>query len=721
MPPKADKLGQTIENLQLFLARKADEREDLADISRQLAQLNKTLSHKKLTIQIVSATPALAQAVFDLINAQKELKRFFQLKFDAVPSPPKQTAPQQCASLKLRQNLENSTGLQQYLELSSEREYIIGRSPDSDVKIDAKLYQGVSWNHAALEPIVESGKYTQWRICDRNSTNGTFVNRQQVKDSLLLNSGDVITLACPQTGENVAELAFTVRVETLDTEIDKEYWEVVDCDLLMVVVDSKQQLASEVKDFIKNLDRTYISQQLLLVDTPDPKQEPEIAKDADSNFKVIEAWLKNDVKQQGFELVPLYLKPFYTEDFKDRVDPRQEKKQERFAKILGNIVKRQPENILAKRIGVKVVRAAEPVEPFLSQQQQELTEKLAKEQQELEALEQFNLKEISKKAIAEANQNKDKFFKQVKLDLVQSKAAFLDVYSKKSVVYQIQEFVDRLNPVVLNKKGQKIIQLNDDSKPDSDDINISLIGFCTDSLSTWSSHEWEKINHTYCNGGLNGLLERLYQRINIIPELLSESPFPEPDKIDIRDNFLISFAGTNCETSHKQKFLGAYIMKQLRSQMMQIMMMLTLVLGFVGIKSSKNQMTQGLSNYFKQYPWLFGLFIFGIIVLLVNAYNSENELKLDEAGVKLKKDLSSYYQSFTKNLLDKVIQDITLTLELEDKKITDSLEIVSDTYSDRLIEIEKKQIQIKSNLEKYQAQQKSLSTELSEFEKLKQM
>ncbi|NJO95985.1 MAG: protein kinase [Pleurocapsa sp. CRU_1_2] len=405
------------------------------------------------------------------------------------------------------------------------------------------------------------------------------------------------------------------------------------------------------------------------------------------NLQAIEVWLKNDVLEPRFELIPLYLKSFYTEDGNNNLDPKQQKKQERFTKILGDLVKRQPENILAKRIAVQVVRAAEPVEPFLEQQQQELAEKLAQAQQELVALSEINFKEVSKKAIVEANQTKDKFFKAIKLDMAQSKAAFVDVYSKKSVVYQIQDFVDSLNPVVLNKNGQKIIQLNDDSA-DSDDINPSLIGFCTDSLEKWAIEEWYKVSHVYCNGGLHGLLDRLNEKTNVIPEVLSQSPFSPPDDLNVQDNFLLSFAGTNCETSHKQKSLGAYIMNQLRSQMMQIMMMLTLVLGFVGIKSSKNQMTQGLSNYFKQYPWLFGIFIFGIIFLLVSAYNRENDLKLDEAGVKLKKDLSSYYQSFAKNLLDKVIQDLNLNLELEENKITNGLEIVSDIYSDRLVEIE---------------------------------
>ncbi len=714
MPPKADKLSQTIESLQLFLDRKADEREDLADISRQLAQLNKTLSYKKLTLQIVSEEPALAQAVFDLINAQKELKRFFQLKFDGIPKTPEQTTPKQCASLKLRQHLENSTGLQQYIELDSNHEYSIGRSPESDVTIDGKLYQGVSWSHAAILPLAEGGEATQWQICDRSSTNGTFLNGKQVKDCQGLNSGDTVTLACPQTGQGVVEFTFSLRVESPDVEGDQEYRDIVDCDLLLVVVHGKQPLTQEIKEFLVNLDNTFISKQFLVADTPDPKQDAEAAKNVDANLKELEAWSKKE-----FELVPLYLQPYYKEGTELKIDIKQQKKQDRFLKILETTVKRQPENILAKRIAVKVVRVAEPIEPVLEQQQETLSQQIAKEQKELEVFNQNNLKEVSKKAIAEANQNKDKFFKQVKLDVSQSKAALLDIYSKRSIIYRIQDFVDNLNPVILNKNGQKIIQLKDDSNPDSDDINTSLVEFCTSSLETWTTDEWQRICHSYDNGGLNNLIDRLDRTINIIPDLLSESPFTAPDDIDVQDKFQMSFAGTDCQTTHKQKSLAAYVMKQLRSQMMQIMMMLTLILGFVGIKSNKGQMTGKMSETFQQYPLLFGLFICAIIFLLVNAYNGDNDLKLEEAGKKLKKDLASYYQSFTKNLLDKVIQDITLALELEDKKISNGLDLVDDAYTDHMIDVEKKQVEIKNNLEKYKDQQKNLSNELSEFEKLK--
>ncbi|WP_036484373.1 FHA domain-containing protein [Myxosarcina sp. GI1] len=721
MPPKADKLKQTIENLQLFLARRTDDREDLADIERKLVQFKKVLDIQKLTVQIVSDEPLLAQALFDLINSKKELKEVLQLKFDPIPKPVVKVTPKQFASIQLRQFQQNSTGVQQYFELSSDKEKLIGRSHECDIAIAPNLYQGVSWNHAAIEPVV-NGEATQWQICDRGSTNGTFVNGRKITECQLLQSKDIVTLASPRFSEGIAELVFTTRVETPNSDgTDREYWDIVDCDLLFVVIDGKQAPTTEVTAFIRDLDNTCISKQFLVVDIPNPKQEPEVAKNADANLSELENWLKNEVADKGFELIPLYLKPYYSEDTDLEIDPKLQKKQDRFFKVVESSVKRQPENMLAKRIAVKVVRAAEPIEPVLYHQQEELIQKITQEQQEIKALEQLNFKEISKKAIAQANQDKDKFFKQIKLDVANSKAALLDIYSKKSIIYKVQDFVDRLNPIVFNKHGQKIIQLNDDSQPDSEDINESLIGFCTTSLESWAIEEWQRIQHIYDRGGLNSLLDRLYQTVNIVPNLLPESIFSQPERIDIKDNFLISFAGTNCEVSHKQKSLGAYIMKQLRSQMMQVMMMLTLLLGFVGISANKGQMMKNLSGMFQEQPWFFGIFVCAIIFLLVNAYNNDNKHKLEEAGTKLKKDLASYYQSFTKNLLDKVIQDINLALDSEDKKIADTLEFISDTYTDRIVEVEKQQIQIKNNLEKYQAQQKILSNELSEFEELKKM
>ena len=203
--------------------------------------------------------------------------------------------------------------------------------------------------------------------------------------------------------------------------------------------------------------------------------------------------------------------------------------------------------------------------------------------------------------------------------------------------------------------------------------------------------------------------------------LLKESPFSSPQPIDLQDNFLTSFAGISCEARHKQTSLGAYIMKQIRSNMMQLMMMLTIVLSLLGITASRTDIFKQISGLFQQYPWIFGLVISFVFFMLINAYNQEKNLKITQAEEKLKKDLSSYYQSFSKNLLEKVIQDLHLALESEERKISDRLKYINDMYRDYILERDKKQAQIKKNIEQYKTQQESLKKESSEFNKLKRM
>ena len=718
MSLKIDRLSQTIEKLQLFIDNNLDRSTNIADISYQLTELNQALASKKLAVQIVSQQLDLTKAALNLIESQQELKRSILLKTGSMFRMSEQNAIEQRCTININGNNRSSTNLQQRVELSPDRQYSIGRDPESDVTFDGNIYQGISRSHAAILPVVERDRGTKWQICDRNSTNGTFVNGERVKDTRLLNSGDAITLACPQGGDNVAEFIFNQEMFAGDPTPE----DVVDCDLLMVVVDGKQPLTSTEKDFIKNLDRTYISQQFLLVDLPRLQQETQIAQNTKSNLNSIERWLKNDLRLQDFVLVPLNLQSFDRENCRGRVDFKEQKKQSQFIKTLNNIVKRKSENILAKRITAKVIRTIEPIEPLLCQQEQKLADRLVREEHKLESLSQINLKAVSKNANGEANKNKERFFKEIKQEINQSKAAFLDVYNKKSIIGKVQDFTDSLTPVLSVKNGKKVVRLNDESRQNADDINLSAIDFCTDMLQKWATAECYKVNHVYSNGGLSALLRRLKEQTSIDSNNVSESQFSALRKIDVQEIFAISFAGTSCETSYQQKSLGTYIIKQLRSQMMQAVLAVSVISTLVGgARFNRNDIMQVLSNYFKQYPWLFGLFISGAIFLLITAYNNENDLKLDEAGAKLKKDLSSYYQSFSKNLLDKVVQEINLNLDSEEKKISEGLKNIDLEYSDRLAEIDREKKQIKQNIEEYKAQQKKLQTELKELAKLKQM
>jgi hypothetical protein len=249
-------------------------------------------------------------------------------------------------------------------------------------------------------------------------------------------------------------------------------------------------------------------------------------------------------------------------------------------------------------------------------------------------------------------------------------------------------------------------------------INEVLVKFSITAIENWALQEWEKINNSYNNGGLQELLTRLYSYVDIIPDLFTESPFFSPSDLDVKSNFQVSFMPIDSEVRIKQTSMGSYIMKTLRANMMQVMMMATMVLGLVGLRAGKNQIFAELAKVFKAVPILLGVVVFLIIFMLTNAYNQENNLKLEEAGEKLKKEIGSYYQSLNKNLIEKVIQDINLALEYEANRIDSGLERVQEAYEDYILDTEKQQIQVKANLQSLQEKEKNLSKEITEFTKL---
>ncbi len=352
------------------------------------------------------------------------------------------------------------------------------------------------------------------------------------------------------------------------------------------------------------------------------------------------------------------------------------------------------------------------------EEDEELKLKIKKFQDKLTEITSQNWKDITKSALINVKDEKDKFFKQIKSDLAQAKSAILDNFSKRSVISKIQDFVEDLEPTVFKKQGQSYVKLASNKRDENKNINEVLIKFSTLTIEEWALKEWEEINNFYNDGGLNQLLKRSYEHVNIIPELFSSSPFLTPSELDVKSNFMVSFMPIDSEVRIKQISMGGYIMKTLRANMMQVMMMATMLFAILGQKTSKNQIFGELSKVFKAVPLLLGLVVFMIIFMLTNAYNQENNVKLEEAGEKLKKEVSSYYQSLSKNLIEKVIQDINLALEYEANRIDIGLERVQEAYNDYILETEKQKTKIQANLQSLKEKEKNLSKEITEFKKL---
>lgn len=712
MAPKADKLAQNIDSIKSFLRRKLATYPELNEVIEKIKYIEKTLSEKKLTLQIISNNETLNQGLFDLISNYPEFTQTYHIKYDLTPSSPLPISPQIKNTLTLKRLIVDSTEIIEEYILQKDHNYLIGRCPENPIFLDNTIYQGISWKHAEINPIENKQGETRWQITDLNSSNGTFINGEKLNGSIILNNCDNITLAYPELKANIP--CFEIKQESINPSenINNEYRDIIDCDLLLLILENNNLNQNE-KEFLVNLDVSFLSKVFIIVD---------FAEEKNVHLEEKNTNLENQINLLNIEYKPellfLNLKAYCQEERQENLSKIEQKNQDKFIKVLTNIIKRQPENILAKRLTAKLNPLISPLEQILIQEDEELKEKIKESQDKLTKITQKNWKEISKNALSNVKEEKDKFFKQIKSDLAQAKSSVLDNFSKRSIVGKIQNFVDELQPTIFKKQGQPHVKLLPTHGDVNADLNEVLIKFTTNSVEKWALKEWDKIINHYNHGGLNDLLKRVYTYVDVIPDLFSESPFLPPAELDIANNFLISFMGIESEVRHKQVSMGGYIMKTLRANMMQIMMMATMLLAILGQKMGKNEIFGQLSQWFQRFPFLLGLAVFALIFFLTNSYNQDNNLKLEEAEDKLKKEVNTYYQSLSKNLIEKVIQDINLALEYEGNRIDSALERVQEIYGDYISEMEKQQVIIKANLESLKEKEKSLSKEIIEFKKL---
>jgi RsiW-degrading membrane proteinase PrsW (M82 family) len=92
----------------------------------------------------------------------------------------------------LRQTSPIRAGATLPYPLVSETTVVIGRDPRCQIILDSKTHGGVGRQHAKITPSTTSP--SGWQICDLASTNGTFINGQQIWGCRDLQEGDRIRL-----------------------------------------------------------------------------------------------------------------------------------------------------------------------------------------------------------------------------------------------------------------------------------------------------------------------------------------------------------------------------------------------------------------------------------------------------------------------------------------------------------------------------------------------
>ncbi|PSB64659.1 hypothetical protein C7B79_08740, partial [Chroococcidiopsis cubana CCALA 043] len=437
----------------------------------------------------------------------------------------------------------------------------------------------------------------------------------------------------------------------------------------------------------------------------------------------VETWLRSQDLSDVFELVVLSLSSFSLQTQTSEINSVAQQELEKFCQSLETFIKGKPEDILAQRLTARVIKELSVIEQVLDREAEAIAQQLQQEEARIQGLATDDVKEQAKKALRKASDDKDKFFKQVKLELNQSKAALLDTYSKKSITYKVEEFIERLKPQVLKKGGFQYIQLKAENPVTANgNVNADLTYFCSHELKKWADKEWQLVTTTYGEGGLNTIVETVYKILNFLPSInLDKSLFYSDRRIDLQKSLMNSFIEAPYEGRYQGVSPLTYVLKQIRANMMQFTFLVGFGAMFIGIRVSGGgkQVISSITQPLRENPILFGIVIFLLICLLTYTYQKDTTLQLEAIADKLRKELSNHYQSLSKNLVEKLVLEITTVLETEEKRLKDALEIANDKFTTYIIDIEKNQLLLKSNLEQQKIQLRNLDKEKTDLQKLK--
>lgn len=726
MSLKSEKLTQRLQEIQKFVAERTDRNETYVEVAEELMKITNSLKEGKLSVQIVSRYSTLSQALQNFCNNYETLQAGYQFNITNLPSNSNsQPIGLESPATLIRQNILNDQIKHNRHQLSTIQNTVIGRSPQCQVSIDDRLTL-VSGCHAEIQPLLVGDAHStnlKWQICDR-SNNGTYINGKQLLGCQTLQTGDRITLASPGASTSSPEFIFECRHNP-----NKCYSQLTNCNILCVVINVGQMLSMEEKQIILEMSKISSSKIFVIVDVPTYDNQTQLHI---NNLSAIEAWLFSQTITNFLELVTLQLKPFYPSNQQPIISLCSQEKLDRFAQSL---IKQSSEDDLLRGVTTAIVSQLHKVEGTFKTQEECLNKEICRDEDSLQKLGKEELKEQLKKYLKIVNDDKDKTFKQIKIDLNQSKAALIDIFSKKSISYKIQQLTDELKPIVVKNGGDRYIQLRAVNTLTTNDANSSLVQLCYSTLSCWAKEEWENICNFYADGGLNGVFKRTYTTLNFTPAInLTSSSFRVKQNIDTQKNFKTSSVTAPCESRYYPISPIGYISKQLRTQAMQWMFLLTIVTGSLalfGLRSvqngGKSQIIQNivspLISLLIDKPLLLAvvltLTLFIVFTSLAYAFQNEKRAKIEQETDKLQKTLCNYYQSLAKSLIEKTVQDFNLELEAEEQSLKQSIEIEAERITVHIAEIEKKQLLIKSNLEKRKAQQKILEKEKANLYKLK--
>ncbi|MBW4574607.1 MAG: FHA domain-containing protein [Aphanothece sp. CMT-3BRIN-NPC111] len=681
MSSKSEKLAQRIQDIQKFVAARVNREPKFGAVAEELSKLADALKPRKLTVQIVSLYPMLAQALQNLVNTRNTLTSLYQFKIATLPNQHQQTEIASPASLILK-SASTTGGQETRYPLSTTQKAIIGRSPDCQIQVGLH-YTEVSRHHAEFLPPANldfERISSNWQICDLNSANGTYINDQRLQGGChTLQPGDRIVLGKLQAAATSPELIFEYQSNTPaapDEEFDRL---LTDCDVLCLVLNPTQPLSADEKRLMDRANKANIFKSIIVVDTSAASHASEIVK---TNVSALSAWRQSQVYSQSLHINCLLLKPFYPHNHGNAVETSALQELNQFSEFLEKLANSESEDVVKERVKKQFIAQLATMDSIFNEKIETLNKKT---QQQQEALGNKNINELNEQlkiALKQISDDKEKTFQQVKVDLSQSKAALIDPFSRESLLYKVKVFTDELKPVITKESEGVYLRLRSEIMKNSDSIHTYITRLCNIEIVHWAKEEWGQICNSYGNDGLNGFFQRSYTALNFVPDLelsnLSFQPVQQVETSKVLKESVLQFSNTHIS-------------------LQQISPVGDLIMGGGALAIA--------AAFGNPIP----LIMAGINIFNKNSLQQQAQAaKQEQQTENLKKGICNHYQLLAKSLVEKVSQNLILSLQAEERRVKETIEKAGGQITTHLTEAKKR-------LDECKAQQNNLNKEKAEL------
>lgn len=667
MSPKLETLWQLTQSLQSLVADLAYPDQEYIGAEQSLKEISGSLQASRLTLQIVGQDIAQAEKLQKMLEIhslktqslkiQSGWEANYQFKAAAVPPIP---------TLILQSSLA-STVLTQY-KLETLHNQIIGRNPATAQLVLPNSFHLTSSNHAEFRLFNHN-----WQIRDAGSSNGTFVNddSERLQDWLTLKAGDRICLGSPFQAEGSANFVVDIPMSSeTHSGITKQ---ILNCNIICLIV-PPQPLSENFQYLLKTAKTSEVSKYFIVI-------EHSANIDPD-NFATITNQIDTSVKYQlpgvPYGIFPLLFNDRVADGIETSISLQPEL--ENFYNSLENLAVLGTETILTKWAANKLSKIIDETEDILLTTRnitdKQLPNSSASTQNSFHSDPRKNFEKTAKRVISES----DDFFRQIKIEVNQSKSNFLDEFKQNSIGQKIQEFTKLLQPQLITKGEYRNVYLQTEPGAAYNNVHEALVDLCHAEISQWVTGEWERIKNEYAGGGLSFLLEDSFNKLSFMPEVsIPKKDFASSQKLNTQTILNTSSIEPDLNTKYRKIGFFEYLLKNGKSHVFGSVT-LTLIVTFL-FKGAEQPGTTGVKSDIEVKIFYLILFLvpFTISVLWFN-YKQDRDIRLKEATDKLKKESNAYYRSYTEWLVEKLIQRIDIIMSAEERHFHETLGNVQEIY-----------------------------------------